>query len=203
MENKTYKYTFYVYGWSSEIAFGRISKETWHYIKTKCDGEASTYLEKLCEGEVPEEYDISGGSVADFGTQELRDCGNIDSFFCAYPGSSYITVENEDGGEVLSAFEIDDLVDDGRTKKTKVDIKSRSHFWKFEAEDKGGICSGEFETSKPFDKSKLKVVTEEVDYRQDNFVRMVSLEYDGETIWDLDVGQNEDSDGKSDNFDIY
>lgn len=160
--------------WGSECVAGEIPDNIWKFIEDKCDGDASTYLEKIEEGEVPEEL-----KMAD-------DCSSfydVPGFFDAYApySSGTLTVTDEDGNDIeIEASELPK-----ETKCMSCTVGKPYFIW--ESVEKGG-WDATIETEEPFDKSKLKLHTKKLCYDNDNYAKefITEIEYDGE-VYDVEM----------------
>lgn len=161
--------------WGSECVAGEIPANIWKFIQDECDGEASIYLEKLSDGEVPEELKLA------------EDCGDFydadNQFFHEYGaysnGSVTICCEGQDDVEIS----LNDLPKE--TDYTSATNDKPYFVW--ESVEKGGWDTT-IEIDGQFDKSKLKIHTQKLCYDNDDFAREIvtAIEYDGE-VYDVEV----------------
>lgn len=169
----TYTLSFGV--WGSECVAATIPDEIWKYIQDECDGDASTYLEKLDEGEVPDELKIAedNSEFCDAGSQFFHEYGAYSD------GSVTVCCEDQDDVEIP----LSDL-----PKETEyLSATNGKPYFVWESVEKGS-WDVTIETDEPFDKSKLKVLTKKLCYNHDDDAKelVTGIEYDGD-FYDVEV----------------
>ena len=176
------KYQIAISGYSAECVAGVIPDKIWKYIQDECNGDVDSYVEKLDDGEVPDEFKIAEDSSsfcdADFA------CGSKVFWHESGLYEGTLTVYEEDSHKEIMSAEAKDLPSDFKAWSTSATAaaEGKPYFvWKAE-EDGDWLLEFPIETDKPFDKSKLKLLFGDLAYGNgtSHAVCLGSIEYDGE-----------------------
>ena len=163
-------YTISIGNWGSECVAGEIPDNIWKFIEVECDSDASTYLEKLEEGEVPEDLKLAEDNSSFYDVPGFFDC------YGPYSDGT-LTVTDEDDNEI----EIDASEFPKETEYTSCTVGKPYFVW--ESVEKGG-WDATLDIDEPFDKSKLKLHTRKLSYDDDNYSKefITAVEYDGQML---------------------
>lgn len=161
----TYTLCFSRHG--SECSSGAISDDIWSYIQDECDGSASTYSDKLENGEVPEDLMLADGLPDFYMTDDI--------FYAAGPYADATVTVFEDEKEIAK-FKSSEV--ESTTETIDASTKAK-HYFVWESTEKG-IWKTEIETDEPFDKSKLSLNTCCLKYNGLEIEIVSSIIYDGE-----------------------
>ncbi len=163
-------YTISIGNWGSECVAGEIPDNIWKFIEDECDSDASTYLEKLEEGEVPEDLKLAEDNSSFYDVPGFFDC------YGPYSDGT-LTVTDEDDNEI----EIDASEFPKETEYTSCTVGKPYFVW--ESVEKGG-WDATLDIDEPFDKSKLKLHTRKLSYDDDNYSKefITAVEYDGQML---------------------
>lgn len=193
------KYTIEVGRWGAECVAGQIPDNIWKYIQDECDGDASTYREKLDEGEILEEFKLA---------EDIWSFYDADSFFHEYLpyADTDIRVIDEDGHVVLSCplnelkqEIVDETEPDGEYDENEEPLPYKPCFiWR--SVEKSTWIYGELELDEPFDKDKLKVNVCRLNLFDEHIIDFArSIAY-GDKVFEADTGSTR---GVSFELDFY
>ena len=172
------QYRFEVGPWGAECVAGVIPDNIWKYIQDECDGSATTYLEKLSKGEVPEKFKLAE-SIGKF--NEPADC--VEKIIYSNSGAYYdtdIVVYDEDDDEVYR--ECLDDVSANEYKENIIKQPKGTHFFIWRSVEKSCWLEGEFEDEE-FDESKFGISVDTIMNGGDILVGLIkSISYDDEVF---------------------
>ena len=195
----TYQIVLDHYG--AECVAGVLPDKIWQYIQDECEGDKDIYIEKLDEGEVPEEFRIASDSGSFYDAHEV--CGSYVFWHEYGPYDSALTVYDEDGHKEIMTIEAKDLPSENSNYSVSTtDVAKGKPYFVWTSEEKGTWhLESPIETDEPFDKSKLKLFLGKLTYNNGNssFEYICGIEYDGEYY---EIGLV-DSTGKGYDTDFY